>query len=186
MNLRRKSRRRFVRSCALPAVLAVAALLGATAAHATPPTQVTITPPPVTVEDQAACGDFGISWHITATITRQRFTDGEGNVTFVLLHIKEHNTLTNLTTGKTVSDDPVYEQVAHFDADGNLLRVDTMGLWVNAREGGDSITDVGRVSFAVVPDGSWVMVFAAGQHPFREVSQGDLQQGLAAFCDLVS
>jgi hypothetical protein len=57
---------------------------------------------------------------------------------------------------------------------------------MNAREGGDSVTDVGRVSLAVLPDGSRVIVFAAGQHPLREVSGGDLQKGLAAFCALLS
>lgn len=166
------------------AVLGVTALLSAGAAQATTPVQFTFTEH-LTVQDPTVCG-FGIRWDITATLTIQEFFDAEGNPIFDLAHGKEHNILTNLTTGKTVSDNPVYEERARFDAEGNLVSFDTMGLWVNAREGGDSITDVGRVSFAYLPDGSEVTVFSAGQHPFREVSQGDLTQGLAAFCGLLS
>lgn len=165
------------------AALAGFALLAASAANAAAPVQTYISAE-LTVEDQSVCG-FGIRWDIASSGLVQLFLGSDGLPVSALAHVHEHNTLTNLTTGKTVSDDPVYEQMAHFE-NGQLTSVETMGLWVNAREGGDSVTDVGRVSFVVLPDGSRQWVFAAGQHPFREVSGGDLVKGLAAFCDLLS
>ena len=164
-------------------MVAVAALVGATAARADEPFQTTVTFQ-AQVEDPSVCG-FGIRWDITGVARIQVFSDGDGP-TFEIEHIQEHNVLTNLSTGKTVGDNPVYQEILHLDAQGHVTSADVIGLWVNAREGGDSITDVGRVVIAVLPDGSHQMVFEAGQHPVREIAQANLQQDLVAFCDLLS
>ena len=170
------------RAAALAVLVGMLALLGATGARAAAPIQHSSSMQ-LTVENPAVCG-FGISWQISASGLTQLFLGSDGKPVFALLHVREQNTLTNMTTHKTVSDDPVYEQIAHFE-DGVLSSVDTMGLWVDARDGGDSLTDVGRVSFLVVGT-TRIWIFAAGQHPFREVSGGDLRAGLAAFCDLLA
>lgn len=165
--------------------VAVLALVGATAARADEPFQTTFTLQTF-VQDTSVCG-FGIRWDISAVAHVQIFSGADGP-TFEIEHIREHNLLTNLAyPEKTISDDPVYQEILHLDAQANVTSADVIGLWVNAREGGDSVTDVGRVVIAVNPvDGSHEMVFEAGRHPVREIAQANLQQDLVAFCDLLS
>ncbi len=166
-------------------LLALAALVAPAAAQATPPAQQTVTLPPMNVTNPDACG-FGVTWHIEASARVQYFFDAQGTRTMALIHVKEHNTLENRTSGAMVSDEPNYEEMAHYDADGHLVRVDTLGLWVNARAGGDSVTAVGRYSIAYQADGTPVTVFAAGDQEFRQVTHDDLQQALTQFCGLLS
>ena len=166
------------------AVALALTLPGASAARATPPAQFSV-PFQATVADTSVCG-FGIRWDISAVAQIQVFSAANAP-SFEIEHVREHNTLTNLSTGKTVGDDPVYQEILHLDAQGHVTSADVIGLWVNAREGGDGVTDVGRVVIAVNPlDGSHEMVFEAGRHPVREIAQANLQQDLVAFCDLLS
>jgi hypothetical protein len=168
------------------AVAAVGLLLAAVAPTVTAvtPAQQTI-PFHVVVEDPAACG-FGVRWSISGVASVQTFFDGAGVPTFGLAHVQEHNVLTNLATGETADDHPVYEQVARFGPDGSLVSVDTLATWINAHDGSDRLMDVGRVSVAVLSDGSRVIVFAVGQTDFREATLTDLRSGLTLFCDLLS
>lgn len=167
------------------AVAILVSLVMVSTAGAVPPVHETVEFQ-IIVEDQGqACG-FPVRWEIVGTLADHLFFNHEGDLIRIVTHVEESNVLTNLATGKSVSDEPVFNQIVNFDEDGSITSVETMGLFVNARNGSEHVMDVGRVIIGRLPDGGRVLLFAAGQHPFREATLLDLQQGLVVFCDILA
>ena len=165
---------------------ALLALVGASPAAADPPVQTTI-PFSLVVQDAGAECGFPIRWEISGEQRETRFFDDEGRLVRIVVHVREDNTLTNLATRKTITDRPKFNQIVHFNANGTISSVETMGLFVNARdERGANVMDVGKVILAVLSPTERELVFAAGQHPFRAETLTSLQAGLAAFCEILA
>lgn len=164
---------------------ALLAFVAAPPAHADPPVQTTISFTQVVQDAGAECG-FPIRWEISGEQRETRFFDDEGRLVRIVVHVREGNTLTNLTTGKTLVDQPKFNQIVHFNPNGTISSVETMGLFVNARDdGGANVMDVGKVIIARPTPAERVLVFEAGQHPFRAETLGSLQAGLSTFCDVL-
>jgi hypothetical protein len=163
-------------------------VVGATAAGADSPAHVSREFALVVQDEGENCG-FSIRWEINGTVNEQRFFDQEGTLIRLQAHIQESNVLTNLATGKTVADEPVFNQVAIVNPDGTLQSVETMGLFVNVRgEPGTTVMDVGLVSLIVISPTKRELIFEAGQHPFRAETKDlvSLRDGLSAFCDVLA
>jgi hypothetical protein len=159
-------------------VLAACAVLAAPAA-AVPPTRQAIVQHNV-VEDQGqACG-FPVRWTLDLEVERTRFFDSEGNLVKIIDHVREHNTVENLATGSVLREGPdAFQQVITFD--GGVVSVAINGLALNLTA--EQLKDVGRV---VLENG--VIVFSAGPHPAREVTDGGqpITAALVVFCDALS
>ncbi|HEX6228241.1 MAG TPA: hypothetical protein VFZ41_02140 [Solirubrobacterales bacterium] len=137
------------------------------------------------VEDEGEHCGFPIRWEISGTVRQTLFFE-DGELVRVQAHFAETNVLTNLDTGKTVEDNPTFNQRVYFE-EGVLQSVETDGIFVNARgDNGESVMDVGRVVLAVISATERVLIFEGGQHPFRDLTVLDLEPGLAAFCDVLS
>jgi hypothetical protein len=161
------------------------ALVGASPAVADPPVQTSESFALVVQDAGAECG-FPVRWEISGELHETRFFDDAGRLVRIVAHVQETNTLTNLATGKTITDRPKFNQIVHFNADGTLSSVETMGLFVNARDlRGANVMDVGKVILVVLSPTERVLVFAAGQHPFRAETLTSLQAGISAFCELL-
>jgi hypothetical protein len=161
-------------------------VVGATAAGADGPVHASREFALVVQDEGENCG-FPIRWEINGTVSELRFFDEEGTLIRLQAHIEESNVLTNLATGKTVADEPVFNQVAIVNPDGTLQSVETRGLFVNARGGmGTSVMDVGLVKLIVISPTERELVFEAGQHPFRAETLVSLRDGLSAFCDVLA
>jgi hypothetical protein len=161
-------------------------VFGATTAGADAPVHVTREVALVVQDEGENCG-FPIRWEINGTVNEQRFFDDAGAPTLFVVHVHESNTLTNLTTGKTVLDEPVFNQRVTFGPNGVLDTVTTMGLFVNVRgEPGTTVMDVGLVSLIVISPTERELIFEAGQHPFRAETLVSLRDGLSAFCDVLA
>jgi hypothetical protein len=160
-------------------------VVGATAAGADGPVHASREFALVVQDEGENCG-FPIRWEINGTVSELRFFDEEGTLIRLQAHIEESNVLTNLATGRTVADEPVFNQVA-IVKDGTLQSVETRGLFVNARGGmGTSVMDVGLVKLIVISPTERELVFEAGQHPFRAETLVSLRDGLSAFCDVLA
>lgn len=158
---------------------ALLALVGASPAVADPPVQTSRPIAQVVQDAGAECG-FPVRWVISGENHETRFFDEEGRLVRIVAHIHETNTLTNLATGKTITDEPKFNQIVHFNPDGTLSSVETMGLFVNARdERGASVMDVGKVILAVLSPTERVLLFSGGQHPFRDETLTSLQAGIS-------
>jgi hypothetical protein len=158
--------------------LAVCGALAAPAA-AVPPTRQTIVQHNV-VEDQGqACG-FPVRWTIDLTVERTRYFDNQGNLVRIIDHVREDNTVENLTTGDVLREGPdAFQQVITFE--GGTVSVAINGLALNLQ--GEQLKDVGRVVIE-----NQLIVFSAGPHPAREALAGGLPPtaALAVFCDALS
>jgi hypothetical protein len=158
--------------------LAVCAALAAPAA-AVPPTRQTIVQHNV-VEDQGqACG-FPVPWTIDLTVERTRYFDQDGVLVKIIDHVREDNTVENLTTGKVLREGPdAFQQVITFE--GGVVSVAINGLALNLQ--GEQLKDVGRI---VIENA--VIVFSAGPHPAREALAGGqpITAALVVFCDALS
>jgi hypothetical protein len=160
--------------------------LGAGTAAAALPLQTTA-PFTLVVQDEGENCGFPIRWEIAGVQHVQRFFDNEGKLVRIQVHIHESNTLTNLVTGKTLADEPVFNQIVTFHENGAIDTVGTMGLFVNVRgEPGSAVIDVGKVILLVVSPTERQLVFEAGQHPFRAETLLSLRDGLSAFCDVLA
>ena len=133
------------------------------------------------VQDQGqACG-FPVSWTIDLTVERFRFFDASGTLVRIIDHVREDNTIMNLTTGTVLREGPdAFQQVISFEG-GRVTQVAINGLSVNVQ--GEQLKDVGRV----VLEGG-VIVFSAGPHGVREaVGPGrPLTDALVAFCEVLA
>ena len=168
------------------AVAALLALVGASPAVADPPVQTSRPIAQVVQDAGAECG-FPVRWVISGENHETRFFDEQGRLVRIVAHIHETNTLTNLATGKTITDTPTFNQIVHFNPDGTLSSVETMGLFVNARdERGAGVMDVGKVILAVLSPTERVLLFSGGQHPFRDETLTSLQAGISAFCEVLA
>jgi hypothetical protein len=162
------------------------ALVGASPAMADPPVQTTM-PFSLVVQDAGAECGFPVRWEISGELRETQFFDDEGRLVRIVSHIRETNRLTNLATGKTITDEPKFNQIVHFNPDGTISSVETMGLYVNARgDRGANVMDVGKVIIARPTPTERVLVFSAGQHPFRAETLLSLQAGLSAFCEVLT
>lgn len=181
--------RTHIRSLALAGMSAAALALwpmslGAGTARAAQPVHQTVEDHLVVADVGEQCG-FAVEWEISLTGHITLFLE-DGVPVRIQGHFQEHNLLTNLETGKTVEDNPTFNQRVFFE-DGVLKTVETDGLFVNARgDGGESVMDVGRVVLDVIDSMTRELAFEGGQHPFRELTLTDLEPGLAAFCDVLA
>jgi hypothetical protein len=142
-----------------------------------------------TVEDLEGdeCG-FPIRWEIRGTSRVQQFLDNSGKLVRIQAHIRETNVVTNLETGHSLRDEPVFNQIVNIGEDGTLPpeSVETVGLFVNVRgETGRNVMDVGKVILRIVSPTERELIFEAGQHPFRMETLLDLEEGLSAFCEVL-
>ena len=124
------------------------------------------------VQGQTSCGV--LRWEIQLTGDRFRFFDQEGRLKRVQIHIREDNTITNVTTGETYREGPDSFMQKTIFVDGAPFIVAT-GL--AARVPGTQLRDVGRV---VINPRTGEIVFSAGQHPIREAQEAG--NVLEAFC----
>ena len=163
-----------------PLLALVAATATAAPALAEPPVHQTIVQHNV-VEDQGqACG-FPVRWTIDLTVERYRFFDQSGTTVRIIDHVREDNTIENLTTGTVLREGPdAFQQVISFE-DGRVTQIAVNGLSVKVA--GEQLMDVGRV----VLEGG-VIVFSAGPHDVREaVGPGrPLSDALVAFCEVLA
>ncbi len=94
--------------------------------------------------------------------------------------------LTNLASGKTIDYKIAFNQRVFFEG-GVLQIVETDGRFVDVRGvKGESVKDVGRVILEVISSDERVALFEKGQHPFREKTLLVLEDGLGAFCGVLS
>ena len=165
------------------AVLVPTAVLLASAAPAgaVEPVHFSADPPPMVVEDPTACG-FGVRWTIDLSLEGTQFFDQDGNLVRVQAHIKEDNTIENLTSGLVLREGPdSFTQTTIFHEDGSREFIAT-GLAANVF--GEGLKDVGRVVWLPVTN---KIVFSAGPHTVREALEfGTFQDALEAFCDVLS
>jgi hypothetical protein len=108
---------------------AVLALAGASPAAADPPVHTTI-PFTLVVQDAGAECGFPIRWDISGEQRETRFFDDQGRLERIVVHVRETNTLTNLATGKTITDEPKFNQIVVFNENGTIASVQTTGLFV--------------------------------------------------------
>lgn len=161
------------------ALLLVAAIAAAAAfavpAFAAAPERDTIVQNNV-VQGATSCGV--LRWEIHLTAERFRFRDNDGVLQRVQVHIREDNTITNLTTGETFREGPVsFMQTTIFTEEGP--RIVATGMAVNIF--GQSFKDVGRV---VINPITGDIEFSAGPHPIREAQEaGNVLEG---FCPIFS
>ena len=157
------------------ALVAVTALVLAAPAAAAKPQRSTIAQTQ-TVEGMTSCGL--LRWEIDLTGERFRFVDGAGNVTRVQIHIREDNTITNLTTGESFREGPdAFMQRTLFTDEGPVI----VATGLAARVGGTGVRDVGRV---VIDPQTGDIEFSAGQHPIREAQEaGNVLEGFCAAFD---
>jgi len=170
----------------LGALLAAGYLLVGAAAPAAEPVQFT-SPFETTIEDLEGneCG-FPIRWEIRGTMRIQQFFDNDGRLVRIQAHLRETNVLTNLETGHSLRDEPVFNQIVNVRQDGSLDNIETVGLFVNVRgEPGSNVMDVGKVIIDVVSPTERELIFEAGPHPFRMETLLNPQEGLSAFCDIL-
>ncbi|HET9545595.1 MAG TPA: hypothetical protein VFO88_08455 [Gaiellaceae bacterium] len=162
-----------VKRLILLAGVAVLAAAFAAPAVAAEPVRDTIVQNNV-VQGQTSCGF--LVWEIHLTAERFRFFDNDGNLVRVQVHIREDNTLTNVTTGETFREGPVsFMQTTIFTDEGP--RIVATGMAVNIF--GQAFKDVGRV---VINPFTGDIEFSAGPHPLREAqSEGNVLEG---FCGL--
>lgn len=158
-----------------------AALALASPALAAPPVRTPIDVSQV-LTGATDCGT--LRWDIHITGFQTTFFDAEGRRTFVLAHLHEDNTITNLTTGESFREGPdAFTQTSYFNPDGTLDRIVATGLAANVQ--GEQFKDVGRVVLEPLGGGRLDLVFAAGEHPLREAADdGRLADALPAFCEL--
>ncbi len=112
---------------------------------------------------------------------RTNFVDSEGNLVRQIAHVKEDNTITNLTTGETFREGPdSFTQTIYFNPDRTINRIVATGLQARV---GNELMDVGRVVLVPLGGGRFDLVFAAGPHPVREAADDStITDALPAFC----
>ena len=164
-----------------PTLLALAVAVATPApALAAPPVRQTIVQHNVVQDQGQACG-FPVRWTIDLTVERFRFFDESGATVRIIDHVREDNTIENLTTGTVLREGPdAFQQVISFE-EGRVTQVAINGLSVNVE--GEQLKDVGRV----VLEGG-VIVFSAGPHDVREAVRPGrpLTDALVAFCEVLA
>ena len=124
-------------------------------AGAAPPEKVVIEDIHIVQVDDTSC-DIPFLEMFDGRVTRTTFFDEEGNPTRVTFHLPFHGTLTNETTGESVSADQVLQLTVDFEAGtesfaGLRFRVAFAGLGV-------VLLDAGKIVF----DADGDVVFEAG------------------------
>jgi hypothetical protein len=159
------------------ALLVVSAAAVAAPALADPPQQIEDVVVHNVVTGETDCGTLVWDINIVADITN--FFDNEGNRVRQIVHIREDNTITNLTTGETLREGPdSFIQTTYFTSEGPVI----VASGLQARVGNE-LMDVGRVVLLPLGGGRLDLVFSAGQHPVREEADlGTLAAALPAFC----
>ena len=163
-----------------PVLAGVAAGALAAPALADPPVHADVAVDQV-VTGTTECGVLEWNIHITGHQTTF-FQDGVR--TRIQTHIREENTITNLTTGESFREGPdSFMQTTHFNPNGTVSSIVATGLAANVQ--GEQFKDVGRVVLRPRGAGRFDLVFNAGQHPLREAADdGRLADALPGFCEL--
>ena len=182
--------RTHIRPLALVGALLLAALalwlasFGAGTAHAAKPVHNRFQGSGVHEGTPGECG-IPIRWEITLTGQVKEFFEG-GELVRIQGHLTEEGVLTNLASGKMIDYKIAFNQRVFFEG-GVLQIVETDGRFVDVRGvRGESVKDVGRVVLEVISSDERVALFEKGQHPFREKTLLVLEDGLAAFCEVLS
>jgi hypothetical protein len=146
----------------------------------------TINPPPRTLVDPDACGDYGVEWTINLTGDIYTFFDRQDRRTKVVAHIREDNTVRNTVTGLTLRDGPVeFVQTDFFDAATQVReKIFIIGTSVNVRRGDQRLVDRGPI---LIDGQTGDILLSIGPHPVRELMDGSFNINLAlpAFCDIL-
>ena len=168
--------------------LCVALIAPATAAQASGwrVEKQTINPPPRTLIDPDACGDYGVEWTINLTGDIYTFFDRQDRRTKVVAHIREDNTVRNTATGLTLRDGPVnFVQTDFFDAETQVReKIFIVGTSVNVRRGNQRLVDRGPI---LIDGQTGEILWSIGPHPVRELMDGsfDINLALPGFCDIL-
>lgn len=164
----------------LPVMTCLAVAVLASPAVADPPVQTDIDVSQV-VTGTTPCGT--LRWDIHITGRQTTFLD-DGVLNRVQAHLREDNTITNLTTGESFHEGPdSFMQTTYFNPDGTLNRIVATGLAANVQN--EQFKDVGRVVLVPLGAGRFDLVFSAGPHPLREAADdGRLADALPGFCEL--
>jgi hypothetical protein len=146
----------------------------------------TINPPPRTLVDPDACGDYGVEWTINLTGDIYTFFDRQDRRTKVVAHIREDNTVRNTETGLTLRDGPVnFVQTDFYDVNTGLReKIFIIGTSVNVRRGNQRLVDRGPI---LIDGQTGDIIWSIGPHPARELMDGsfDINLALPAFCDIL-
>ena len=161
------------------AVVAVAAAALAAPALAIPPQQIEDLAVHNTIVGETPCGT--LEWDINIVVDITNFFDKDGTRVRQIAHVREDNTITNLTTGETFREGPdSFIQTIYYNENGTVNRLVASGLQARV---GNELRDVGRVVLVPLGGGRFDLVFSAGQHPVREAADlGRLVDALPAFC----
>jgi hypothetical protein len=159
------------------ALLAISAAVVAAPALADKPQQIENVVVNNVVTGETPCGTLRWDIHIVADITN--FFDNEGTRVRQAVHIREDNTITNVTTGETLREGPdSFVQTTYFTSEGPVVVATGLQARVD-----NELMDVGRVVLLPLGGGRFDLVFSAGQHPVREQADlGTLAAALPAFC----
>ncbi len=160
-------------------LLAISAAAVAAPALADPPQQIEDVVVNNVITRETPCGT--LRWDIRLVADTTNFFDNEGNRVRQIAHVKEDNTITNLTTGETFREGPdSFTQTIYFNPDGTVNRIVATGLQARVR---NELMDVGRVILLPLRGGRADLIFSAGQHPLREAADdGTIANALPAFC----
>lgn len=161
------------------AVVAVAAAALAAPALAIPPQQIEDLAVHNTIVGETPCGT--LEWDINIVVDITNFFDKDGTRVRQIAHVREDNTITNLTTGETFREGPdSFIQTIYYNENGTVNRLVASGLQARV---GNELRDVGRVVLVPLGGGRFDLVFSAGQHPVREeADDGRIADALPAFC----
>jgi hypothetical protein len=168
------------------AIAGLAAVTLAAPASASRPTIVRDVQINNVISDPTACGDYGVVWDINIEADIYTFFDNDGVRVRQMIHIKEDNTITNTVTGLTLREGPdSFTQTTYFQPGGVLVDY-IVATGLQAKVGNDLI-DVGRVVLVPAGGGTFDLVFSAGLHPLRELTDGGtIADALPGFCDVLA
>jgi hypothetical protein len=163
------------------ALVALASAAVAAPALAVPPQQIDDVVVHNPIVGETSCGR--LLWDINLVVDITNFFDRDGTRIRQIAHVREDNTITNLTTGETFREGPdSFIQTTYYNEDRTINRIVASGLQARV---GNELRDVGRVVLVPLGDGRFDLVFAAGPHPVREAADdGRIADALPAFCAL--
>ena len=134
------------------------------------------------VTGETSCGR--LFWDINLVLDITNFFDQDGTLVRQIIHVREDNTITNLTTGESFREGPdSFIQTTYYNEDGTVNRIVASGLQARV---GNELRDVGRVVLVPLGGNLFDLVFAAGPHPIREAADDGriVRDALPGFCAL--
>jgi hypothetical protein len=164
------------------ALVALSAAAVAAPALAVPPQQIDDVVVHNPIVGETACGT--LFWDINLVLDITNFFDQDGTLVRQIIHVREDNTITNLTTGESFREGPdSFIQTTYYNEDGTVNRIVASGLQARV---GNELRDVGRVVLVPLGGNRFDLVFAAGPHPIREAADDGriVRDALPGFCAL--